>query len=175
MAGSAVITTSASSAVMKKATDVSASAHPADLVSFMSHLRDRAAAPSGACRLPELPVLRISGSGFRQPARNFNAPVGTPASVGTLIDNRPRVVRRPGERGGKLGITGPPHCDLPFRLLRRIQSHVGNQPVTSCIPAEVNPVIAADRAPWHGCCPAARDGRDHEPDRNGTANRRCPE
>ena len=36
MAGSAVITTSASRAVMKKATDVSASAQPADLVSLMS-------------------------------------------------------------------------------------------------------------------------------------------
>src|SRR5216683_926345 len=85
MAGSAVMTTSASRAVMKKATDVSASAQPADLVSCIFPTSgDRAAAPPGACRLPELPVLRTRGARIRQLSkRKFTAHAGLviPAEV----------------------------------------------------------------------------------------------
>src|SRR5216683_1016363 len=85
MAGSAVMTTRASRAVMKKATDVSASAQPADLVSCIFPTSgDRAAAPPGACRLPELPVLRTRGARIRQLSkRKFTAHAGLviPAEV----------------------------------------------------------------------------------------------
>src|SRR5262249_14946324 len=64
--GSAVITTSASRAVMKKATDVSTSAQPADLVSRMSHLRDRAAVPSAPADCPA--HLSYGGGGPRSTA-----------------------------------------------------------------------------------------------------------
>src|SRR5260221_243615 len=77
--------TTPSRAVMKKATDVSASAQPADLMSCIFPTSgDRAAAPPGACRLPELPVLRTRGGRIRQLSkRKFTAHAGLviPAEV----------------------------------------------------------------------------------------------
>src|SRR5215469_6521540 len=98
----------------------------------------------------------------------------TAALVGTLIDNRPRFVGRPGERGGEPAIAGLPHGDLPFRLVRRTHRHVGNQLMASCMPAEGNAVPAADRGPWHGSYPPARDSRDDELGRGGAARRGDP-
>ena len=34
--------------------------------------------------------------------------------------------------------------------------------------------MAADRGPWHGSHPPARESRDHEPDQGGAASYRYP-
>src|SRR5262245_57237818 len=79
MAGNAVMTTSASSAVMKKATDVSPSAQPAvsgpptgraDLVSCMSNLRDRAARLPAPANCPSCPCY--GGPGLKSTGREKN-------------------------------------------------------------------------------------------------------
>src|SRR5947209_4763430 len=84
-------------------------------------------------------TTRISAGSARRAERAIFR--GGEDLIRPLPDYWPRACWRPRDRDVHTGIAGAPHRDLP----RMLQTHLGNQAAAACLPAEVNPVPAADR------------------------------